>query len=141
MIAANCFKLLELYSRYCRCLMSNGASVSFCLIRSTFYDYMIYPKQFRSAKIPVEKNRCFFLMPFHQSFDLIYGTVKDILMENGLKNFVNQSASIAQVQLRRQIFSRCAGRFYRSLAYAIQVINNWPAEEYLYKKSCADIIA
>ena len=47
------------------------------------YDYMIYPKQFRSAKIPVEKNRCFFLMPFHQSFDLIYGTVKDILMENG----------------------------------------------------------
>lgn len=44
---------------------------------------MIYPKQFRSAKIPIEKNRCFFLMPFHESFDLIYGTVKDILMENG----------------------------------------------------------
>lgn len=24
------------------------------------YDYMIYPKQFRAAKIPTEKNRCFF---------------------------------------------------------------------------------
>lgn len=47
------------------------------------YDYMIYPKQFRSSKIPIEKNRCFFLMPFHESFDPIYGTVKDILMESG----------------------------------------------------------
>lgn len=47
------------------------------------YDYMIYPKQFRAAKIPTEKNRCFFLMPFSESFDLIYGTVKDILMESG----------------------------------------------------------
>ena len=47
------------------------------------YDYMIYPKQFRAAKIPTEKNRCFFLMPFSDSFDIVYGTVKDILMENG----------------------------------------------------------
>lgn len=47
------------------------------------YDYMIYPKQFRSAKIPIEKNRCFFLMPFEESFDYIYGTIKDILTENG----------------------------------------------------------
>lgn len=47
------------------------------------YDYMIYPKQFRAAKIPIEKNRCFFLMPFNDSFDIIYGTVKDILMGNG----------------------------------------------------------
>ena len=47
------------------------------------YDYMIYPKQFRAAKIPTEKNRCFFLIPFSESFDLIYGTVKDILMERG----------------------------------------------------------
>lgn len=47
------------------------------------YDYMIYPKQFRAAKIPTEKNRCFFLMPFSESFDLVYGTVKDILMGNG----------------------------------------------------------
>lgn len=47
------------------------------------YDYMIYPKQFRSSKIPIEKNRCIFLMPFHESFDFIYGTVKDMLMESG----------------------------------------------------------
>ncbi len=47
------------------------------------YDYMVYPKQFRAAKIPIEKNRCFFLMPFSESFDLIYGTVKDNLMANG----------------------------------------------------------
>lgn len=47
------------------------------------YDYMIYPKQFRSAKIPIEKNSCFFLMPFHERFDYVYGTVKDQLMSNG----------------------------------------------------------
>ena len=44
---------------------------------------MIYPKQFRSAKIPIEKNSCFFLMPFHERFDYVYGTVKDQLMSNG----------------------------------------------------------
>ena len=49
------------------------------------YDYMIYPKQFRSAKIPTEKNYCFFLMPFHERFDVVYGTVKEQLMES---NFV-----------------------------------------------------
>ena len=47
------------------------------------YDYMIYPKQFRSAKIPIEKNRCFFLMPFRENFDSIYGTIKDMLIESG----------------------------------------------------------
>lgn len=47
------------------------------------YDYMIYPKQFRSARIPIEKNTCFFLMPFHEQFDLVYGTVKDLLMSSG----------------------------------------------------------
>lgn len=44
---------------------------------------MIYPKQFRSAKISIEKNYCFFLMPFHERFDLIYGTIKDQLMSSG----------------------------------------------------------
>lgn len=47
------------------------------------YDYMIYPKQFRAAKIPTEKNRCFFLMPFNDAFDMVYGTVKDILTNSG----------------------------------------------------------
>lgn len=46
------------------------------------YDYMIYPKQFRAAKINTVKNYCFFLMPFHESFDIVYGTVKQLLMES-----------------------------------------------------------
>ncbi len=43
--------------------------------------YLIYPKQFRNVKIPIEKNTCFFIMPFDESFDLIYGTLKDGLCE------------------------------------------------------------
>ena len=46
-------------------------------------DYLIYPKQFRSAKIPIEKNYCFFLMPFSEDFDVVYGTVKEQLMKHG----------------------------------------------------------
>jgi hypothetical protein len=45
-----------------------------------FYD--IYPKQFRNAKIPIEKNRCFVLMPFESRFDIIYGNIKQALNEN-----------------------------------------------------------
>jgi len=41
--------------------------------------YRIYPKQFRNVKIPIEKNRCFFIMPFAEDFDIIYGTVKHAL--------------------------------------------------------------
>lgn len=47
------------------------------------HNYMIYPKQFRSAQIPTEKNYCFFLMPFDERFDKVYGAVKDQLMSNG----------------------------------------------------------
>ena len=43
------------------------------------YDYMIYPKQFRAAKIPVEHNYCFFLMPFNERFDSVYGSIKESL--------------------------------------------------------------
>lgn len=46
-------------------------------------NYIIYPKQFRSAKIPVERNRCFMLMSFEKEFDLIYGVIKNELQENG----------------------------------------------------------
>lgn len=46
-------------------------------------NYTIYPKQFRTAKIPVERNRCFMLMPFDKIFDLIYGTIKSELQDNG----------------------------------------------------------
>lgn len=42
-------------------------------------NYTIYPKQLRKQTIPVEKNRCFFLMPFSKDFDIIYGTIKEAL--------------------------------------------------------------
>lgn len=42
-------------------------------------EYKIYPKQFRNMKIPIEKNRCLFIMPFSEKFDLIYGEVKAAL--------------------------------------------------------------
>lgn len=47
-------------------------------------DYKIYPKQFINDKIPIEKNRCFMLMPFSSEFDYIYGMIKRDLNDNGL---------------------------------------------------------
>ena len=38
--------------------------------------YKVYPKQFRNEKISIEKNRCFFIMPFSEEFDIIYGEIK-----------------------------------------------------------------
>ncbi len=49
------------------------------------YDYMIYPKEFRKVKIPVEKNTCFFLMPFNEEFDMVYGEIKSKLTDIGVK--------------------------------------------------------
>ena len=46
-------------------------------------NYIIYPKQLRKQIIPVEKNRCFFLMPFSEDFDEIYGTIKNSLNDVG----------------------------------------------------------
>lgn len=45
-------------------------------------NYKIYPKQFRNDKIPVEKNRCFFIMPFAEDFDIVYGEIKDSLSKD-----------------------------------------------------------
>lgn len=45
--------------------------------------YKIYPKQFRNAKIPIEKNRCFFIMPFSEEFDIVYGELKSLLGNDG----------------------------------------------------------
>lgn len=42
-------------------------------------DYIIYPKQLGRQPIPVERNHCFFLMPFSKEFDMIYGTIKQYL--------------------------------------------------------------
>lgn len=47
-------------------------------------EYSIYPKQFRNLKIPVERNTCFFLMPFSHDFDFVYGTIKKELNEIGI---------------------------------------------------------
>lgn len=44
--------------------------------------YIIYPKQLRKQTIPVEKNRCFFLMPFSKEFDGIYGAIKQVLNDS-----------------------------------------------------------
>lgn len=45
--------------------------------------YVVYPKEIRKLTIAVEKNRCFFLMPFSSDFDLIYGTIKSKLNNDG----------------------------------------------------------
>jgi len=44
--------------------------------------YHIYPKQFRNAGIPIEKHRCFMLMPFDHDYDLIYGEIKKRLNDS-----------------------------------------------------------
>lgn len=44
-------------------------------------DYIIYPKQLGKQPIPIERNHCFFLMPFNKEFDIIYGTIKQYLNE------------------------------------------------------------
>lgn len=44
----------------------------------------IYPKQFRNSKIPIDKDRCFVLMPFSEEYDKLYGIIKDTLLQKGL---------------------------------------------------------
>ena len=46
--------------------------------------YAIYPKQIRKKNIPVEKDRCFFLMPFSHEYDIVYGTIKKSLNDNDI---------------------------------------------------------
>ena len=53
--------------------------------------YKIYPKQFRNEHIPIEKNSCFFIMPFASEFDIVYGTIKDGLSEEYLCKRVDES--------------------------------------------------
>lgn len=42
-------------------------------------NYKIYPKEFRNENIPIQKNKCFMIMPFDSKFDLIYGSIKNAL--------------------------------------------------------------
>lgn len=46
-------------------------------------NYSIYPKQYRNARIPVEKNRCFILMPFERELNIVYGHIKETLTNEG----------------------------------------------------------
>ena len=53
------------------------------IFRSVKMDkYKIYPKQFRNERIPIEKNTCFFIMPFAEKFDIVYGTIKNGLQDD-----------------------------------------------------------
>lgn len=47
-------------------------------------EYKIYPKQFLFDKLPIEKNRCFMIMPFNSIYDGIYGIIKDELGNIGI---------------------------------------------------------
>lgn len=49
--------------------------------------YSIYPKQFRKSKIPIEKDRCFVLMPFSEEYDKLYGVIKDTLLNKNINCF------------------------------------------------------
>lgn len=49
--------------------------------------YSIYPKQFRNIQIPIEKDRCFVLMPFSKKHDELYNIIKDELTANGINCF------------------------------------------------------
>ncbi len=42
-----------------------------------------YPKEFKNDKMFVEKNKCFFIMPFSQEFDLVYGILQEALLNKG----------------------------------------------------------
>lgn len=46
-------------------------------------DYKIYPKQFKNDKISIQNNKCFVLMQFSSDLDIVYGTIKKALDEEG----------------------------------------------------------
>lgn len=46
-------------------------------------EYLIYPKQLHRLNIPIEKNRCFVIMPFKEELDFVYGIIKKGLNDNG----------------------------------------------------------
>lgn len=46
-------------------------------------EYKIYPKQFLSVNVMVEKNRCFVIMPFEDKLNFVYGKIKQELSSKG----------------------------------------------------------
>lgn len=46
-------------------------------------EYKIYPKQFLSVNMMVDRNRCFVIMPFDEKLNYIYGKIKKELSSKG----------------------------------------------------------
>ena len=74
-------------------------------------EYNIYPKQYQHSNIPIEKNKCFVIMPFKLEFDYIYGEIKDGLDRAGFScNRVDEitgSVPIIAKILNEILSSRC----------------------------------
>ncbi len=47
-------------------------------------DYKIYPKQFMSDKVFIDKNRCFMIMPFSNEYRGVYANIKTELGDMGI---------------------------------------------------------
>ena len=46
-------------------------------------NFKVYPKQYKFDKIKAIKNKCFFIMPFSEEFDIVYGSLRKSLTESG----------------------------------------------------------
>lgn len=84
-------------------------------------NYIIYPKQLRRHIIPVEKNRCFFLMPFNHEFDIVYGTIKKFLNEKEL--ICNRADEISG---STPIISKILTEIMRSQYIIVDITNSNP---------------
>lgn len=42
-----------------------------------------YPKEFKNDKVIIEKAKCFFIMPFAEKYDIVYGTIQECLLNKG----------------------------------------------------------
>jgi len=84
-------------------------------------NYIIYPKQLRRNTIPVEKNRCFFLMPFSHDFDIVYGKTKKFLNENG---FVCNRAD--EISGSTPIISKILTEIMKSQYIIVDITNSNP---------------
>lgn len=83
--------------------------------------YVVYPKEMRKTIIPIEKNRCFFLMPFSKEFDLIYGTIKKKLND---ENFVCNRAD--EIAGSTPILSKILNEICKSQYLIVDLTNSNP---------------
>lgn len=63
----------------------------------------IYPKQFRNSKIPIDKDRCFVLMPFSEEYDKLYVIIKDTLLQKGISCFRDDEILGSQCKFSERI--------------------------------------